>query len=76
LDMLRLDKPVEMSVDDEGNCVDSGRGKGFNLNEVKGELIEVAKKIQHDYEHSFKPTDKDDNCKFCGYKFYCEKWGE
>ena len=76
LDMLRLEKPVEMSVDADGNVTNNGRGSGFNLEDVKNDLIEAAKSIAHDYEHEFDVTGDDNNCRFCGYKFYCPKCDE
>jgi len=76
LDMLRLEKPVEMNVGDDGNVTNNGRGSGFNLEDVKSELIEAAKSIAHDYEHEFDVTGDDNNCRFCGYKFYCPKFDE
>ena len=32
-------------------------------------------KIVADYEGEFLPVKEDAPCKFCGYKFYCPKWG-
>ena len=75
LDMLRLAKPVEMEVDENGN-VSCGRMRGFSLEDVENRLIEDCKAVANDYEHEFEVTDKDDNCRFCGYKFYCPKWVE
>ena len=75
LDMLRLEKPVSMCVDEKGN-VSNVRGKGFLLSDVKAELIEAAKKVAYDYEHEFLPAEDETNCRFCGYKFYCTKWDE
>ncbi|MFW5866038.1 MAG: ATP-dependent helicase, partial [Nanoarchaeota archaeon] len=79
LDMLRLDKPIEMEVDTEGNVtsVTGGTKKSnFNLQELKQEIIKYCNSIAHDYEHGFKVTDDENNCRFCGYKFYCPKWEE
>ncbi len=75
LDMLRLEKPVEMVIEN-GEVKGSGREKGFNLEEVKEELVETAKNIAHDFEHEFNVTEDDNKCRFCGYKFYCPKWDE
>ena len=74
LEMLRLEKPYELTLDSEGNATAPGNTKGFNLNEVRQELIETCKKIEHDFEHEFTPTEEE-NCRFCGYKFYCPRWG-
>ena len=74
LEMLRLDKPFEGVVDVEGN-VAAGRSKGFNIFDVEKELIECARNIVLDYESVFLPVGDDNACRFCGYKFYCPKWG-
>ncbi|MFH1432891.1 MAG: ATP-dependent DNA helicase [archaeon] len=76
LDMLRLDSPVEMMVDETGNVTNNGRGQGFTLEGVKGELLEAVRGIAHDFEHSFAPAEDENGCRFCGYKFYCPKWDE
>ncbi|MFA6064931.1 MAG: ATP-dependent DNA helicase [archaeon] len=75
LEMLRLEKPLEAELDEEGN-VTSGRTKGFNINEIEKELIETANKIMKDYEGEFIPTKDEKNCRFCKLKFYCPKWEE
>ena len=75
LDMLRLEKPYELTLDADGNAEAKGRAKGFNLEEVKQELIETCKKIEHDFEHEFQEAKDEGACRFCGYKFYCSKWG-
>jgi DNA helicase II / ATP-dependent DNA helicase PcrA len=74
LEMLRLDKPLEMEVDGDEVKGPDGRTKGFKLSEVKQELIDCAKAIIHDYEHEFMWVEDDKPCKWCGYKFYCPKW--
>lgn len=78
LDMLKLDKPIEMSVNKDEVCALTGCNKSsnFNLIELKEEIIELAKSIKHDYEHSFECSNDDSACRFCGYKFYCPKWDE
>ncbi|MFP4402837.1 MAG: ATP-dependent helicase [Candidatus Woesearchaeota archaeon] len=78
LDMLRLDKPIVMDViDNEVKAKIGGNSKSnFNLNELKKELIEYCNNIVHDYENGFNVTDDENNCKFCGYKFYCPKFNE
>ena len=75
LEMLRMEKPYQGEVDADGNVM-SGRSKGFNINEVKEELVECAKKIVTDYEGEFLPVKDDTPCTYCGYRFYCPKWGE
>ena len=76
LDMLKLDKPIEMEVKGDEVVALTGCNKtaNFKLSELKEEIINFAKSIKEDYEHSFECTDDESNCKFCGYKFYCPKW--
>lgn len=74
LEMLRLDKPYEGVVDEEGN-VAAGRSKGFNIFDVEKELIDCARNIVLDYESEFLVAEDEGSCRFCGYKFYCPKWG-
>lgn len=78
LDMLKLDKPIEMNVeDDEVKAFIGGNAKSnFNLNELKEKILDYCNKIANDYEKGFNVTDDENNCKFCGYKFYCPKWEE
>ena len=76
LDMLRLEKPYELTLDEDGNAEAQGRAKGFNLGDVKQELIETCKKIEHDFEHEFMTAEDENACRYCGFKFYCSKWGE
>ncbi len=77
LEMLKLDKPVAMDVDEEGNVTGGAtKASNFTLTEVEEELIEVCKDIEKDYESEFDVAEKEDPCKFCGYKFYCPKWEE
>jgi len=76
LDMLKLDSPVVMDVDSEGNVKGARKDSCFTLDEVEKELIETCENIEKDYCSSFAVSKKDDPCKFCGYKFYCPKWEE
>jgi DNA helicase-2/ATP-dependent DNA helicase PcrA len=75
LEMLRLEKPYTANVNPDGT-VGAGRSEGFDIKEVEKELVDCAKRIVHDYEHEFKPTEDEENCRFCGFKFYCPKWEE
>ena len=72
----KLDKPIEMEVKGDEVVALTGCNKtaNFKLSELKEEIINFAKSIKEDYEHSFECTDDESNCKFCGYKFYCPKW--
>lgn len=80
LDMLRLEKPVELIVEEDQISVKGGIGTNsradFNLKDFRQELIEICNQISHDYEHEFIPTDDSNKCRFCGYKLYCPKWDE
>ncbi len=79
LDMLRLEKPIEMAVDEQGNVTaltGCSKTSNFNLNELKEKIIEMCKAIAHDYEHGFEVADDENACRWCGYKFYCPKWEE
>ncbi len=72
LDMLKQDKPLEFEIDDEGNavCTSSKFITGFNIYEVKQELIDTAKAIQAAYKSGFKPCPPDKNCEFCNEYVY------
>jgi DNA helicase-2/ATP-dependent DNA helicase PcrA len=79
LDMLRLDKPIEMAVDEEGNVTavtGCTKTSNFSLIDLKKKIIDYCKAIAHDYEHGFKVAEEESACRFCGYKFYCPKWEE
>ncbi len=71
LDMLKQEKPLEFEVLDTGvvKATNSSRME-FNINEVKKELIEEAKKILHAYKTSFKPCPIEKNCEFCNEYIY------
>jgi len=74
LDMLRLEKPVEAIVSDNGDVNPVGRAKGFNIDDVKAEILQCCRDIIRDFEGEFLPTQDDNKCRFCGFKFYCPKW--
>ncbi len=76
LEMLKLDKPDEFIVNGDDIYPKSGRGKGFNLKEVREELIQTANLIAKDFETEFSVAKNDNPCRYCGYKFYCPKWEE
>ena len=67
LDMLRLEKPVSFSVNDQGDASPefSDRMEGFNIYEVKEELISIAKSLLESYKVGFKPCSIDKHCEFC-----------
>ena len=79
LDMLKLDTPFEMIVDpinqdDVSAFLGTNRSSNFKLSEIREEILQVCKKIEHDYKTEFKPNTNKDQCLFCGYKFYCPLW--
>ena len=51
-------------------CVSSNFIDGFNVYDVKEELIATAKQIQDAYNKGFKPCSIDKNCEFCNEYVY------
>jgi DNA helicase-2/ATP-dependent DNA helicase PcrA len=78
LDMLKLDKPIEMKIEGDDVIAVTGCNKtaNFKLSELKAKIVELANNIKDNYEHSFECAEDDSPCRFCGYKFYCPKWDE
>ncbi len=75
LEMLKLEKPVEFTVN--GDEVEApGNTKGFKISEIKQEFIDIANSIASDFESEFNIAKDDTPCRFCGVKFYCPKWNE
>lgn len=72
LDMLRLDKPLSFVVDENGNAksVVSDRIEGFNILEVKEELVNTARTLQNAFKEGFKPCPVDKHCEFCSEYVY------
>jgi DNA helicase-2/ATP-dependent DNA helicase PcrA len=72
LDMLRLDKPIEFEIDEEGNAIStsSTRLEGFNINQIETELVKEAEKVLKAYQEGFKPCPIENNCKFCNEYIY------
>ncbi len=72
LDLLNQEKPLEFELDPEGNAIPkfSSKMKGFNVFEIKKELIETAKKLMKSYEFGFKPCSEEKNCDFCNDYMY------
>lgn len=48
----------------------SSRMEGLDGNAID-DMIEIAKKIAHDYEHRFERTKDEKACGECGYRLYC-----
>lgn len=76
LDMLRLEKPVEFSVNGDEVEGPDKRTKGFKISEVKEEFISIANKIADNFESEFEVAKDDSPCRFCSMKFYCPKFRE
>ncbi len=72
LDMLRLEKPVSFIVDDDGNATStiSERMEGFNIFDVKEELVSTAKQLLQCYKDGFKACPLDKHCEFCNEYVY------
>ncbi|MBI2632094.1 ATP-dependent helicase [Candidatus Pacearchaeota archaeon] len=72
LDMLKQERPLEFKIDGKGyaTCVSSRFIDGFNIYDVKRELIETAYKIQEAYKKGFKPCPIEKNCEFCNEYVY------
>ncbi len=67
LETLQKETPVEFIIDDWGNAreIHSAR-TSFNLNQVREEIVNVAKQIIQAVEkNSFKPCPVEKNCDFC-----------
>lgn len=76
LDMLKLDKPFSLDINEKDEAIGPRKDSGFTLEEVEKELIETCDNIAKDYENGFAVAEDENSCRFCGYKFYCPKWEE
>jgi len=70
LETLKQDSPLEFDVLDNGDAISLNSNVHFNINDVKEEIIEVARKIQEAYKSGFKPCPLDKNCEFCNEYVY------
>ncbi len=72
LDMLKQERPLEFEIDEKGNavCISSKFIDGFNIFQVRDELIETAKKIQEAYKSGFLACPPEKNCDFCNEYVY------
>ncbi len=72
LDMLKQEKPLDFAFDEQGNatCVSSKWIPGFNLNDVKKQLVDTAQEIQKAYKEGFKACAIEKNCEFCNEYVY------
>jgi len=71
LDMLKQEKPLEFSLDEQGNAksIHSERME-FNIYQIEEELIKTAHKIISAYENGFNPCPIERNCDFCNEYIY------
>jgi DNA helicase II / ATP-dependent DNA helicase PcrA len=76
LEMLKLEQPIKYRIEGKRVTPTAGARDGFDLDKVRNELVETAKKVAYDFEHEFRPVEDDGPCYRCGYKFYCPKWEE
>ena len=76
LEMLKLEKPVEFTVEGDEVKGAEARTKGFKISEIRQEFIDTANSIAKDFESEFEIAKDDNACRFCGVKFYCPKWNE
>jgi DNA helicase II / ATP-dependent DNA helicase PcrA len=74
LEMLKLEKPLVMTIEGDEVKGPDNRTKGFNIKEVEKELLDCADSIVKDFEGKFDWVEDDAPCKWCGLKFYCPKW--
>ena len=70
LEMLKHERPLEFTLDNEGNAKSSYSRMEFNIYQVKDELIETAKEITNSYKSGFKPCPIEKNCEFCNEYVY------
>ncbi|MFZ3077184.1 MAG: ATP-dependent DNA helicase [Candidatus Aenigmatarchaeota archaeon] len=75
LELLEQEKPrtFELAADGEMINID-GRCEAVNIEQVKQELLALAKGAARDYERGFAVSEDDATCKTCAYKLYCPKW--
>ncbi|MEK6908781.1 MAG: ATP-dependent DNA helicase [Nanoarchaeota archaeon] len=66
LDMLQKETPLEFELDDQGIAKEIHSARTyFNLNEVKKEIVETAKKIMIARKTGFRFCQVEKNCQFC-----------
>jgi len=71
LEMLNLPNPRTFELKD-GKYESTGSSRMEGLDgTVIDDMIEIAKKIAHDYEHGFERTKDEKVCEDCGYRLYC-----
>ncbi|MDP4039788.1 MAG: ATP-dependent DNA helicase [Candidatus Pacearchaeota archaeon] len=66
LETLQHETPITFDLDENGNAKEiHSKMTFFNLNEVKEEIMETAKKILEAKKSGFKPCPVEKNCPFC-----------
>jgi DNA helicase II / ATP-dependent DNA helicase PcrA len=70
LDMLKLEKPVEFEVMEDGEAVSTNSDARFNIYSVQEDLLSMAENIVNAYEKGFKPCPIEKNCEFCNEYVY------
>jgi DNA helicase-2/ATP-dependent DNA helicase PcrA len=70
LETLKQDSPLEFEVYSNGDAISVNSNVQFNINEVKEEILNVAKSIQEAYKSGFNPCPIEKNCEFCNEYVY------
>jgi len=72
LDMLKQERPLEFEFDEQGNakCISSKWIDGFNLEDVRKQLINASQAIMKAYNEGFKACSLEKNCEFCNEYIY------
>ena len=70
LETLKQDTPLEFDVLDNGDAISVNSNVQFNINDVRVEILDVARRIHRAYSSGFKPCPPDKNCDFCGEYVY------
>jgi len=69
LEMLEHERPKEYVIENGIIIPASKRGKSISLEEVEKMILDIAKKIMHDYQYGYDRNTK--KCDRCPYRFYC-----
>ena len=72
LEMLKQERPLEFEIDEKGNakCISSKFIEGFNINNIREEILITAHKVMGAFKHGFKPCAVEKNCDFCNEYVY------
>jgi DNA helicase II / ATP-dependent DNA helicase PcrA len=72
LEMLAKEKPRIFELQESGVYkITEGNSSSLDSGAINA-MVEIAKKIAHDYEYGFNETDNPENCKECGFRLYCD----